>query len=109
MRSPNATTVPSASTVARKARRSGALLKSHAFLFNVDSVHALPCYPSEIIAGQLFLGSAATANEAALDALQITHVLSVVERELLPPFGRAHFWLPIADADDVELLSLIHI
>ena len=84
-----------------------ALLESHAFLFNVDSVHALPCYPSEIIAGQLFLGSAATANEAALDALRITHVLSVVERELLPPFGRAHLWLPIADADDVELRPIL--
>ena len=67
----------------------------------------VPVIPNEIIKGQLYLGSAATSNAAALDALDITHVVSVVERKLAPPAGRAHLLLQIPDADDAEMLPVL--
>uniref|UniRef100_A0A7S4ML12 protein-tyrosine-phosphatase n=1 Tax=Prymnesium polylepis TaxID=72548 RepID=A0A7S4ML12_9EUKA len=76
------------------------------FLF-VPSLHGLPPYPNEIVPGELYLGSAATANEAALDDLSISHIVSIVERNLLPIAGRTHKLCQIPDTDEAELLPVL--
>jgi hypothetical protein len=46
-----------------------------------------PCY-ANIITPNLFLGPASSASDARmLDRLRITHVLSVLDRPMLPPHG----------------------
>jgi len=82
-----------------------ALHASHPFLFEPGLGTA--AYPNEIIPGKLYLGSAASANEAALDKLAITHVVSVVERNLQPPFGREHLLCQIPDSDDADLAPVL--
>ena len=71
------------------------------------SVSDLPVLPNEIVRGKLYLGSAATNNERALDALGITHIVSVVERNLTPPAGRARLLCKIPDTDDAPLLPVL--
>lgn len=84
-----------------------ALCEQHSFLFEAADVLSMPVYPNEIVPGQIFLGSAATANGAALDDLGISHVVSVVERNMEPPNGRAHLLEQIPDSDDAQLLPVM--
>ena len=82
------------------------LVARHDILF-VASVSDLPVFPSIIVPNRLFLGPASCANEAVLDQLQITHVVSVVERNMQPPFGRSHLLCQIPDDDDAQLAPVL--
>mmetsp|Transcript_54378 Transcript_54378/g.90222 ORF Transcript_54378/g.90222 Transcript_54378/m.90222 type:complete len:344 (+) Transcript_54378:23-1054(+) len=74
-----------------------ALAAEYAFLF-ADSIDSLCVHPNEILP-RLYLGSAASVSKKALDNLAITHVVSVVERNLAPPAGREHLLCQIADEE----------
>jgi len=79
-----------------------ALIAQYSFLF-VDAISSLPVYPTEIVPGKLFLGSAAASNEMALEQLKITHVVSIVERSLDAPYGREHLLCQIPDDDAADI------
>lgn len=88
--------------------RRDALQAEHGFLF-YPGAHEL-VMPSEICAGRLYLGSAASANATALRLLRITHVVSLLERPMeLPteadgaPSGMRHLLLHIADRRTADL------
>jgi len=70
------------------------------------SVGSLRAYPNEIRPG-LFLGSKATTNQTALAHLQITHVLSIVDRDMPPPDGTVHKLLKIADDESADLTPVM--
>jgi hypothetical protein len=82
-----------------------AMVAKYGFLF-APSMALTTAYPNEISVG-LYLGSAASANKVALDSLQITHVVSVVERNLEPPAGRKHLLCQIPDSDEADIGSVI--
>lgn len=64
--------------------------------------------PSEIVPGRLYLGSAASINASALRLLNITAVVSLLERELVLPDPRCrHLLLQIADDNHADLDSAI--
>lgn len=83
------------------------LAASHGCLF-VPSISELPVFPNIIVPNQLFLGSAASAaNKTALDQLEVTHVVSIVERNMEPPFGRVHLLCQIPDDEDARLTPVL--
>jgi len=63
-----------------------------------------PCYPSEILRNSLYLGSAACTKAGVLSVLDITHVVSLVNRALEKPhWSIQHLHCSIPDATDVDL------
>ena len=65
-------------------------------------------YPNEIVAEQLFLGPVESTNEQALNNLGITHIVSVVDRELkLGGPSREQLLCRIADTKEAELLPVL--
>jgi len=65
-------------------------------------------YPSEIIEGTLFLGSACSIAAVQLDNLQITHILSVIDRDIgLPPGRRKHLRCHIEDSHTSDLTAVL--
>jgi len=73
------------------------------FLFGTSS---LPVYPNQI-SERIYLGSAFMLKPSLLDDLKITHVLSVLDREISPPFGRKHLRLDIVDGLDADLRPVL--
>eukprot|EP00327_Prymnesium_parvum_P019425 CAMPEP_0113237834 /NCGR_PEP_ID=MMETSP0008_2-20120614/4837_1 /TAXON_ID=97485 /ORGANISM="Prymnesium parvum" /LENGTH=260 /DNA_ID=CAMNT_0000084927 /DNA_START=18 /DNA_END=800 /DNA_ORIENTATION=+ /assembly_acc=CAM_ASM_000153 len=82
-----------------------ALVARYGFLF-VRSIDQLPVYPTQITPG-VFVGSAASANSAALDHLSITHVVSLLERDMKAPPGREHLLCRIPDEEDAQLFPVL--
>ena len=82
-----------------------AFAKEYGFLF--VPFDDLGSYPSEIVAGQLYLGSARQANTRSIGDLGITHVVSIIERKLPPPVGCEHLHCNIPDADDADLAKVL--
>ena len=85
--------------------RRAALVETHGFLF-VSAFASLPSYPNEIVPGQLYLGSAACANEQAIADLRITHVVSVVERRFVAPASE-RLLCQIPDEDSADLTPVL--
>lgn len=77
--------------------------RAYPFLFGTTS---LPVYPNQIT-DSLFLGSAYMLQERLLDDLKITHVLSVMDREISPPFGRKHLRISVVDSLDADLRPVV--
>ena len=69
-----------------------------------------PSYPSEIITDSLYLGSAASAKSDVLSALDITHVVSVIDRAMPEKYHssiqRLHCSIP--DSTEVDLTPTMH-
>ena len=78
------------------------LLCEYSFLFG-RSVSELAAYPNEILPGSLFLGSKASANETAIRDLRLTHVLSLLDRDMAPPAQVVHKLCQCVDADYQDL------
>ncbi|KAL3931297.1 MAG: hypothetical protein SGPRY_001181 [Prymnesium sp.] len=84
-----------------------ALVTQYSFLF-VNSVADLPIYPNQIT-NNLFLGSAASVNATSIKHLQISHVVSIVNRNMKAPAGCDHLLCRITDDEDSDLLPVLRV
>lgn len=76
------------------------LLDTYPFLFQSDISFT---YPQEILEGKLYLGSLAAVKPSILDALHITHIVSIIDWPAPSACGRVHLWCSIPDSDSAEL------
>lgn len=79
------------------------LAQRYPFILGVPYAE-LPTFPSEVIPGRMFLGPAACLRGGACRMLGITHVVSVLSRQIEPPEGTEHL-LCFAEDDSAEDLT----
>lgn len=69
-----------------------------------------PIPPAVVIPGKLLLGSRGSVNAKVLDAMKVTHVVSVLDFAMasnLSPHGREHLRLQIADTHNANLAPVM--
>jgi len=85
----------------------GEFFARYPFLLDADVLEA-SAYPSEILEGSLFLGSAlAVERQERLDNLGITHVVSVIDRRVAVPARQEHLWCRIDDDPSEDLAPVM--
>jgi protein-tyrosine phosphatase len=90
------------------ATKRGALQTSHPFLLSPGAQSLI--LPNEVVPGRLYLGSAPSNNEQSLFLLQITHVLSLLDRphlEMPVHPTIAHKLVRIADCQSADIDSAL--
>jgi len=90
-----------------------AFAREYGFILGAP-LEEVQAHPQEII-NSLFLGSILTLNPKALDNLRITHVVSVMDRDIQAVGERSHIHCRVADSTEVDIgptideaLSFIH-
>ena len=82
-----------------------ALRRDHAFLLRPGASELR--LPNEIVPGRLYLGPASTNNATAIELLGITHVVSLLERRIMPSHARSHLVVRVADRANADLDSAL--
>ena len=80
--------------------------KMYPFLLSVNCSE-LPSYPAAILDGQLYLGPAASARELPCQHLGITHIVSLLDRQMVAPEGCEHLLCNIRDCSTAVLAPVL--
>lgn len=73
-----------------------------------QSASALESYPNEVC-HNVFLGSAACVNAAAVANLRVSHVLSIVDRRMAAPPGTTHRLCRVPDEESADLTPVMRV
>lgn len=79
-------------------------VRRYSFLFGLKDMFE---YPQEIAEGTLFLGSMLATATKVLENLQITHVVTVVERPIAQPGRCEHLWCCVEDSTGADLTPVM--